>query len=465
MMQKITVIADEGLPEDIQPVVEGLNSDRISVAGYTVSTDLREGGNLFFVITQRPEFWGISPECGFDEKCIVLAGFRGNKLLFARKPEIWLEKGSGLATRRLYGQILWDAFSAEFTLHAQGSVSAFLDLIGAAMLVYTRDGVLLFSNTELENLTGWSIRDLYCRPVDEYLRPVEGMSGEVKDFSVFFREPGKMGPMHFLFRDGTWQTLIYHSYVIPIPAIGLEVLVILTGTHPGTEMAGLLDPGNRLHERAILHDFRNLLQGVVTYTDLMGFELDPQSASYGYLEKMRSELRRAQEILRTLMYPEPTTESTALTVDQFIESLINTFREIVPPNISIEFDAGCPCQAFITPADLGRILRNLIKNAVEAIGSASGKIWVKTEKSNPETIQGEAKFVRIVVSDNGPGIADHLKVKVFQPFFTTHKESGGTGLGLYSVQATVKQNDGIINFESQIGVGTTFVIYLPLAKH
>lgn len=464
-MRKITVIADEGLPGDIQQVVDGLNSDRISVTGLPSTTTLREGATPFFVMTQRPEFWGISLESGFGEKCLVLAGFKGSQLLFAHKPEIWADKGHELALRRLYGQLLWYAFSAEFATHAQGSVSAFLDLIGAAMLVYTREGILLYANLEIENLTGWSVKDLYCWPVEQYLRPIEGLKGEIEDFSSFFKEPRKMGSMHFLFRDGSWQTLVYHSYIIPIPAIGLEVLVILSGTHPGTEMAGVLDPLNRLHGRAILHDFRNLLQGVVTYTDLLGFDLEPGSVSYGYLEKMRAELRRAQEILRNLMYPEPTQETGMHIVDQFIDGLVSTFSEIAPPNISIEFEPGCPCRAVIDAVDLGRILRNLVKNAMEAIGSAYGRILLKTEKSNPENIQGEPKFVKIVVSDNGPGIPDNMKDKVFQPFFTTHKESGGTGLGLYSVQTIVKQNGGFINFESKTGAGTTFVIYLPLSSN
>ncbi|MGC8865866.1 MAG: two-component system sensor histidine kinase NtrB [Bacteroidales bacterium] len=462
-MHKITLITDEGLTAEIMQALGRLNNEKIKLVDASEVKFLRSGSSFFFLITQRPEYWEISPEYSFNENCLILAGFKGTQLIFARKLDLYSAKGPQYLSRRIYGQILWEVFSAEY-INTQGSLIAFFDLTGLALLAYSYDGVLLYANEEVENLTGWPVRELYVRSVDEYLRPVDGMNEEMHDLSQLFREPGMLGPLHFQFFDGTWQTLVYHSYLIPLSTIGQEVLLILIGTYPRGEMTGMVELGNKLHERAILHDFRNLLQSVVTYTDLLGFEIDPNSTPYGYLEKMRSELRRAQEILRHLMYPESTTESTALRVDQYVESLVNTIKEIAPQNISIEFNPGCPYIINISPIDLGRILRNLVKNALEAIGNSPGRIQLKTEKSNPDNTQGDREFVKIEVSDNGPGISEPMKENIFQPFFTTHKDNGGTGLGLYSVQTTVKQYGGVIDFKSHPGVGTTFVVYLPLAN-
>ena len=124
----------------------------------------------------------------------------------------------------------------------------------------------------------------------------------------------------------------------------------------------------------------------------------------------------------------------------------------------------------ITPQDIGRVILNLVNNAFQA---CQEKAKTKTKEFGPlvkistETFshaggdQGE-ELVGITVSDNGPGIPDEIKDKIFQPFFTTKSTGQGTGLGLSLSYDIVKAHGGMLKVESEVGTGTIFKIQIPI---
>jgi len=120
----------------------------------------------------------------------------------------------------------------------------------------------------------------------------------------------------------------------------------------------------------------------------------------------------------------------------------------------------------LVPQDIGRVLLNLINNAFQAVNEKS-----KTAGSDfvPEVIistklifpsSGGSRGA-ISVKDNGPGIPDAIKDKIFQPFFTTKPTGQGTGLGLSLSYDIVKAHGGELKVETKEGAGTTFSITLP----
>jgi two-component system NtrC family sensor kinase len=120
-----------------------------------------------------------------------------------------------------------------------------------------------------------------------------------------------------------------------------------------------------------------------------------------------------------------------------------------------DFDPNLPKIAVI-PQDIGRVLLNLINNAFWAVKTIDKPlVVVKTEQSEYQII--------ITVKDNGTGMPDDIKAKIFQPFFTTKPTGQGTGLGLsLAYDIVTKGHGGTIECESVEGEGTDFIVKLPI---
>lgn len=128
-----------------------------------------------------------------------------------------------------------------------------------------------------------------------------------------------------------------------------------------------------------------------------------------------------------------------------------------------DFDPNLP-KIEVIPQDIGRVLLNLINNAFQAVAEQSKKgiegykplVSVKTElTANSQLL--------IIIKDNGPGIPDAIKDKIFQPFFTTKPTGKGTGLGLSLAYDIVKAHGGELMVESKEGEGSVFNIQLPIS--
>ena len=157
------------------------------------------------------------------------------------------------------------------------------------------------------------------------------------------------------------------------------------------------------------------------------------------------------------------TSTTGFNLNEAIQSTIevskNEWKYVA--EVELDLDEDLPiCHGY--PSKLNQALLNLVVNAAHAIGkrtesekSLQGKIGIAT-RSNPESVE-------ITISDNGCGIPPEQQQKVFDPFFTTKPVGKGTGQGLSITHSIiVETHGGNIDLQSEVGVGTTFKIQLPL---
>jgi two-component system NtrC family sensor kinase len=118
----------------------------------------------------------------------------------------------------------------------------------------------------------------------------------------------------------------------------------------------------------------------------------------------------------------------------------------------------------VNPQDIGRVLLNLINNAFQAVHESSNRIDSKAYKPTVtvSTATGNGQ-IAISIKDNGPGIPEEIKDKIFQPFFTTKDTGKGTGLGLSLAYDIVKANDGELKVKSESGRGSEFIVQPPIS--
>ena len=220
----------------------------------------------------------------------------------------------------------------------------------------------------------------------------------------------------------------------------------------------------------IAHAFNNLLMGIQGHTSLMMLEIDTKDPLYPELVKIEKAVQEGAELTSQLMgyARKGRYQARSIAINEIIENTSQTFqkmkkeitihRELTQRPHAIEADQG----------QMEQMLFNLYINAADAMPEG-GNVYLKTKNVTHRDIKNKlyeprpGKYVRLSVSDNGPGIEKEIQHRIFDPFFTTKKTGKGTGLGLASVYGIVKSHEGYVNVESKKGHGTTFFIYLPAA--
>ena len=180
-------------------------------------------------------------------------------------------------------------------------------------------------------------------------------------------------------------------------------------------------------------------------------------------EKISQHGKRAEAIVKSMLQHSRTssgerelTDINAL-CDEYLRLAFHGFRakdKSFNASYRLEPDESL-LKLRIVPQDIGRVLLNIINNAFQAVQNEKNPIISVSTKQLNEQIE-------IRITDNGPGIPDSIKDKIFQPFFTTKPTGQGTGLGLSLAHDIVKAHGGTIHVNSKEGEGTEFVIQLPV---
>jgi PAS domain S-box-containing protein len=222
----------------------------------------------------------------------------------------------------------------------------------------------------------------------------------------------------------------------------------------------------------IAHDFNNLLSAIAGYVDLALGNLDNRERATRNLENVLAASKRASELVSQILTfsrqvkgdPKP------VHLSMIIKESLRLLRASLPSTIKIVEELSSEAMVFADPSQLHQLVMNLCTNAGYAMRTEGGRLTVTLQSAPQPKMRGEklSKFdsdecLHMVVADTGPGIAPDLVTKIFEPFFTTKNATEGTGLGLSVVSEVVEQLGGIIRVKSELGRGTVFDIYLPIA--
>jgi two-component system cell cycle sensor histidine kinase/response regulator CckA len=160
-------------------------------------------------------------------------------------------------------------------------------------------------------------------------------------------------------------------------------------------------------------------------------------------------------------------------VEPLVENLAPLLRQLLGADKSLELRlSGEPLYVFADAGQLEQVLVNLVANARDATGPG-GQVSIETTeqvldetyaRSHPEVAIAPGPYAALMVTDTGVGMSPSTLARVFEPFYTTKAVGEGTGLGLATVYGIVKQSGGYIWLYSEVGLGTTVKVYLPLTN-
>jgi len=211
--------------------------------------------------------------------------------------------------------------------------------------------------------------------------------------------------------------------------------------------------------RGIAHELNSPLDGVLRYTYLALEHLKEDSPVREYLIHVKEGLDRMVRAVKAFLefsrqVTSPTTRITDL--NRLVEGgllLVRHRAKFQKINIIKSLDAQLPP---VIDGGLQHAVVNLVKNAFDAM-PRGGTLSVITRRENGKVV--------LEVEDTGSGIPEEVRQRIFEPFFTTKPIHQGNGLGLIISKDVIERSGGSIDFSTQIGVGTTFRIELPVAEN
>jgi PAS domain S-box-containing protein len=220
----------------------------------------------------------------------------------------------------------------------------------------------------------------------------------------------------------------------------------------------------------VAHDFNNLLGVITGYGEMTLRKLREEDPLRGKVDQILKAADRAAGLTRQLLAfsRQQVLQPKIVDLNDLVSNVEKMLRRLIGEDIDLATSLDSALGSVrADPGQIEQVLMNLAVNARDAMPDG-GRLTIQTQ--NVELGPGDAAhrpptraglYVMLVVTDTGTGMDAETLSHLFEPFFTTKDLGKGTGLGLSTVYGIVKQSDGYIWCESEVGKGTTFRIHLP----
>jgi PAS domain S-box-containing protein len=220
----------------------------------------------------------------------------------------------------------------------------------------------------------------------------------------------------------------------------------------------------------VAHDFNNLLTVINGYSAMLTAKLKDDQNLADMARQIQHAGGCAAELTMQLLAfsRKQEVERKPLDLNVVVEDGRKMLQRVVGEDVQLESRLGSSLGKVLADAgQMQQVLMNLVVNARDSMPEG-GKLTIETKnvevdeafsKEHPEIAPGA--YVYLGVTDTGTGMSEEIQRQIFEPFFTTKEPGKGTGLGLATVYSIVRQSEGTIWVESELGAGSTFHIYLP----
>ncbi|MBI5688807.1 MAG: PAS domain S-box protein [Verrucomicrobia bacterium] len=420
--------------------------------------------------------------------------------------EMWQTIAAGrewrgeLCNRRKDGTLFWEEASISPVLDESGNITHYLAVKEdvterraaleqireqAALLAVTRDAIVLVGLDGLVRYWNRGAEDLYGWPASEAVG--RELFGLVYDQA----HPAPLAARAAILETGEWSgelrqrtrqgaTLLVRARGVLMRDQGGQprgILLTATDITEAKRMESILQRTQRLDSvgalaSGVAHDLNNVLSPIMMSVELLR-PLAVTPSDREVLRLLSDSARRGADVVRQLLLFSRGSDAPSGTLDvaALLKEILRMIRETFPRNLELSGQVPRDLRPVIGHAtQVYQILLNLSVNACDAMPDG-GKLTIEARnveldeafaRANPDARVG--RFVEIRVADTGCGIPAEIIDRIFDPFFTTKELGKGSGLGLSTVVGILKSHRGFVTVQSEVGDGTEFRVFLPVAS-
>ena len=353
-----------------------------------------------------------------------------------------------------------------------------------AVVIMDPQGRVQYANPSLETLTGYTVKEM----LGKLPLVLEPCSHEPDEYEELWRKINAgeawQGRLSNVRKNGEIYT--EDALICPVFDADRELTNLIAVKRDITEQLQLQVEKEWVEEQyrqaqkmeaigtlagGIAHDFNNILFAILGNADIAKDSLEVDSPEYECLEQITRSGQRAADLVKQILtfarksgkrlgpYP----------VAGIVNEVAKLLRSTLPANITITKKLQTERSTVLADSsELHQVLLNLCTNAGQSMMERGGELTITLSEAITTGVGQdqedlvEREYLHLSVKDTGCGIEPKLLPRIFEPFFTT-KGTGGTGMGLAAVHGIINGLGGTIDVTSEIGAGTEFNIYLPLA--
>jgi len=356
-------------------------------------------------------------------------------------------------------------------------------------IVVVQDNELVLTNPKVLEIIGCCEDDLKSKSIIEYFHPKDReLAGSQLSMECAAKEAKSNDKFRIITKDDDTKWIQISSVEIcwdgrpAIMSMYTDVTEKIMAEEEGQRLKASLDRAEKMEvvgtlAGGVAHDLNDVLSGVVSYPEIILMDLPEDSPLREPISMIQKSGKKAAAIVQDLLtlarrgVPVKEVANLNEIISDYLASPEFQKLETFHPNVRIqtELDPGL-LNTSGSPLHLSKTVMNLISNAAEALPEG-GVVTVCSTNQYIDSPIGEydqvkeGDYVVLSVSDNGVGILQEDKEKIFEPFYTK-KVMGrsGTGLGMAVVWGTIKDHNGYIDIESAENEGTTFTLYFPVTR-
>lgn len=366
----------------------------------------------------------------------------------------------------------------------EARLQAILESSLAGLFWWEADGRISDANDAFLRLVGYDRAELAAGNLRwTTLTPPEWMEQDRVLLGVI-RERGTLPPFQkeFFRRDGGRVSVLVGAatlgpgtdrgaaFVLDLTALR-ETQAALRRAESRAERAQRMEAVGRL-AGGIAHDFNNMLTVILGHCEIVMRRLPPDHPDRESLTQIERAGKRASALTQKLLAfsRRQVLDPVVMDVNALLQETREMVERVVGEDVRVEWRLApelAPVKA--DRSQLEQVWLNLVLNARDAM-PRGGTLTVSTSEvtlgAADSSWSGElrpGRYVAVAFADTGSGMTEDVRKRIFEPFFTTKEPGRGTGLGLATVEGTIRQSGGMVTFETELGRGTTFRVLLPAA--